>query len=259
MHPSPLSLFTNARTPTTYTHRQFGIPPETIKDSMRLGIAVPSVYIVPIDRFCRDMGPALGVNLAEFEFPAYFNFFVQRKRCTLIVDSVDAERNIRRVFSETLLGPAQFRREENPMAFEEEDFAPDFPREAIPDFRKELQHFRIMPNGKELVLETLLKFCHFESAPDSSFRDNLGAPPMNSLSSEEEGGEHEGVQKQGEDLEGNNYASEEKLTEKPVPLEENGIKKAKSKSLTYSQIRWIGKRLERAFLFHVVHYLSRYF
>ena len=59
---------------------------------MRLGIAVPSVYIVPVDRFCRDMGPALGVNLAEFEFPAYFNFFVQRKRCTLIVDSVDAER-----------------------------------------------------------------------------------------------------------------------------------------------------------------------
>ena len=94
---------------TAVGHVQFGIPPETIKDSMKLGISVPSVYIVPVDRFCRDLGPALGVNLAEFEFPAYFNFFVQRKRCTLIVDSVDAERNIRRVFSETLLGPAQFR------------------------------------------------------------------------------------------------------------------------------------------------------
>lgn len=101
-------------------HVQFGIPPETIKDSMKLGIAVPSVYIVPVDRFCRDFGPALGVNLAEFEFPAYFNFFVQRKRCTLIVDSVDAERNIRRVFSETLLGPAQFRRENNPLRYEKE-------------------------------------------------------------------------------------------------------------------------------------------
>jgi len=163
-------------------HVQFGIPPETIKDSMRLGIAVPSVYIVPVDRFCREMGPALGVNLAEFEFPAYFNFFVQRKRCTLIVDSVDAERNIRRVFSETLLGPAQFRREK-PLQNEEEDFAPDFPREARPDFQKELQHFRIMPNGEELVLETLLKFCHFESAPDSNFRDNLGAPPVDTKSS----------------------------------------------------------------------------
>ena len=101
-------------------HVQFGIPPETIKDSMKLGISVPSVYIVPVDRFCREFGPALGVNLAEFEFPAYFNFFVQRKRCTLIVDSVDAERNIRRVFSETLLGPAQFRRGEDPLKYEKE-------------------------------------------------------------------------------------------------------------------------------------------
>eukprot|EP00984_Skeletonema_dohrnii_P023509 scaffold12602_cov78-Skeletonema_dohrnii-CCMP3373.AAC.1 len=91
---------------------QFGIPPETIKDSMKLGLEVPSVYIVPVDRFCREMGPALGVNLAEFEFPAYFNFFIQRRKCTLVVDSVDAERNIRRVFSETLLGPAQFREPE---------------------------------------------------------------------------------------------------------------------------------------------------
>jgi hypothetical protein len=99
---------------------QYGIPPETIKDSMRLGIAVPSVYIVPVDRFCREMGPALGVNLAEFEFPAYFNFFVQRKRCTLVVDSVDAERNIQRVFSETLLGPLPFRRKGNPLTHAEE-------------------------------------------------------------------------------------------------------------------------------------------
>ena len=129
---------------------------------MQLGIPVPNVYIVPVERFCREMGPALGVNLAEFEFPAYFNFFVYKKRCTLIVDNDEAERNIRRVFSETLLGPAKFRREDNPVPFDEEDFAPDFPREMIPNFTKELKYFRIMPDGKELVLETLLKFRHFE-------------------------------------------------------------------------------------------------
>ncbi|KAL9179877.1 hypothetical protein ACHAXT_007847 [Thalassiosira profunda] len=228
-------------------HVQFGIPPETIKDSMRLGIAVPSVYIVPVDRFCREMGPALGVNLAEFEFPAYFNFFVQRKRCTLIVDSVDAERNIRRVFSETLLGPAQFRRGEGSLTHEEEDFAPDFPKEAIPDFHRELKHFRIMPNGKELVLETLLKFCHFESAPDSTFRDNLGAPPLGpapgvdlsrapgvpDLSGE---GERTGSSASGEgmdvDLNGE--------PEGKQGVSENGMRKKAPKSLTYSQIRWIG-------------------
>ncbi len=37
-----------------------------------------------------------------------------------------------------------------------------------------------MPDGKELVLETLLSFCHFESAPAGSFRDNLGVPPLSS-------------------------------------------------------------------------------
>ncbi|GKY99634.1 hypothetical protein MPSEU_000917500 [Mayamaea pseudoterrestris] len=155
---------------------QFGIPPETIKDSMKLGIPVPQVYIVPVDRFCREMGPALGVNLAEFEFPAYFNFFVYKKKCTLVVDSDEAEENIRRVFGETLLGPHQFRREDNPIAYEEEDFAPEFPREAIPNFQKEFKHFRIMPDGKELEIETLLNFHHFKMNKNGK-EHNVGVPP----------------------------------------------------------------------------------
>ena len=61
---------------------------------MRLGLPVPEFYIVPVERFCRDMGPALGINLAEFEFPAYFNFFVRQKNCTLIVDDVKAEEKV---------------------------------------------------------------------------------------------------------------------------------------------------------------------
>ena len=156
---------------------QFGIPPETIKDSMLMGLDVPLYYIVPVERFCREMGPALGVNLAEFEFPAYFNFFIQKARCTLIVDSDDAERNIRRVFSETLLGPAHFRQKHNPVRYDPEDFAPDFNPEAIPDFEKELKHFRVMPNGEELIIETLLNFCHFEQPSESRTHENLGVPP----------------------------------------------------------------------------------
>lgn len=156
---------------------QFGIPPETIKDSMLLGVDVPLYYIVPVERFCRDLGPTLGVNLAEFEFPAYFNFFVQKKRCTLIVDSDDAERNIRRVFEETLLGPAHFRRGENPTIFDPEDFAADFNPDAIPNFEKELRHFRVMPDQSELVIETLLNFVHFDQPFETRTHDNLGVPP----------------------------------------------------------------------------------
>ena len=150
------------------------------------GLPVPQVYIVPSDRFCREMGPALGVNLAEFEFPAYFNFFVYKKRCTLVVDSPDARDNICRVFSETLLGPEQFRRRENPIAYEEEDFAPDFPRAAIPNFQKELEYFRIMPDGKELELDTLLNFCLFEKPSDGYSHNNLGVPPSVGITNEDE-------------------------------------------------------------------------
>jgi hypothetical protein len=222
---------------------QFGIPPETIKDSMRLGLPVPMVYIVPVERFCREMGPALGVNLAEFEFPAYFNFFVNKKQCTLIVDSDEAERNIRRVFSETLLGPAQFRREENPITYEEEDFAPDFPRDAIPNFQKELEYFRIMPDGKQLVLETLLKFCHFAtpgtggSSIGSSIHERLGVPPplsrTGSASSTPVGSaEFEMMEEDVEICEG---------IEVPKDLE--GIEEQEEHTKwTYSQARWNGKR-----------------
>lgn len=31
---------------------------------MQLGMDVPRVYIVPVERFCREQGPSLGVNLA---------------------------------------------------------------------------------------------------------------------------------------------------------------------------------------------------
>ena len=66
----------------------------------------------------------------------------------------------RTVFGETLLGPTQFRND-TPIPYEEEDFAPDFPDEQKPDFCKELHHFRVMPDGSELVIETLLNFVHF--------------------------------------------------------------------------------------------------
>jgi len=181
---------------------QYGIPPETIKDSMRLGLDVPIYYIVPVERFCREVGTALGVNLAEFEFPAYFNFFVKKLRCTLIVDSDSAESNIKRVFGETLLGPLQFRRNEDPVIYEEEDFAPDFPKENIPSFFNELKHFRIMPDKSELVLETLLDFRHFSKLDKkengSYLYENVGAPE--SIKLEENECEEEGKEAYNDEL-----------------------------------------------------------
>ncbi len=49
------------------------MPPETVKDSLNLGLKVPDTFILPSQRFDRKFG----INVAEFEFPAYFNFFVR--------------------------------------------------------------------------------------------------------------------------------------------------------------------------------------
>jgi hypothetical protein len=206
---------------------------------MKLGLAVPQVYIVPVERFCREMGPALGVNLAEFEFPAYFNFFVYQKRCTLVVDSEDAEDNIRRVFSETLLGPSQFRRDIDPVKYEEEDFDPSFPKEAIPDFEKELRHFRIMPNGKELDIETLLNFRHFETRTDERLA-LLGVPPTSDAADEvEQNSDSSDDDDDGLGLDGaldHDEGDGEAVPDSFKEVEKRELERA----WTYSQVRFMG-------------------
>lgn len=79
---------------------QIGCPPETIKDSINLGLDVPRCFIVLGDLF----STTLGLNTAELEFPAYFNFFIKRRR-TLILTTPEFEERIRKVFQETLMGP----------------------------------------------------------------------------------------------------------------------------------------------------------
>ena len=79
---------------------QFGLPPETIKDSMKLGLTLPTIFVLPKERFNLQMG----MNVGEFEFPAYFSFFVKRKKVTLIVER-NVEPLVRTIFRETLLGP----------------------------------------------------------------------------------------------------------------------------------------------------------
>ena len=210
---------------------------------MRLGIPVPQIYIVPAERFCRDIGPALGVNLAEFEFPGYFNFFVRQKTCTLVVDSQDAEDNIRRVFEETLLGPNKFRREDNPMAYDEQDFAPDFPKDAIPDLQKELAHFRDF-GGKELSVEMILNFCHFLQPDDGCCHDNLGVPPNLDVINDDE---VDDLVQQDYDEAVDEFEDEEKEGEhgaekKEVQKHEDDIKREKTKSnWSYGRARWVGK------------------
>ncbi|KAF2068513.1 hypothetical protein CYY_010160 [Polysphondylium violaceum] len=82
---------------------QFGVPPETIKDSMAMKIDVPTTYVLPEELWDRKTG----INAAEAEFPAYFNYFILKRKVKFVCTK-EQEQRIRVVFQETLLGPSDF-------------------------------------------------------------------------------------------------------------------------------------------------------
>ena len=85
---------------TSFGPIQFGMPPETVKDCLGNGLEVPTNYVIPSSRFHKKYG----LSTAEFEFPAYFNYFLKKKQINLICTK-EAEKAIRIVFQETLCGP----------------------------------------------------------------------------------------------------------------------------------------------------------
>lgn len=134
---------------------QVGMPPETIKDAMNLGIAVPQYYVVPPTRFTTTLGPTMGINVAEFEFPAYCNFFFKHQSLHLIVQNAQVEADIRRVFQETLFGPE--------VIHIEEDYVPgSIDKADLPDLAKELGCFRVFGDQK-ISIDMLLSFNHFDA------------------------------------------------------------------------------------------------
>lgn len=129
---------------------QFGIPPETIKDSMALGLDVAGTYVVPPELFDRRRG----MSVAEFEFPAYYNYFLKKRRAKLIVRDAGVEQRIRAILQEALFGPP-----EPPHASE---FTADIVAEARPDFAREREYFREQPGRARLVVDDLIEFQHFD-------------------------------------------------------------------------------------------------
>jgi hypothetical protein len=70
---------------------------------MVLKVPNPTVYVIPKEMFDRDHG----VNLAEVEFPAYYNFFILNRKVRFVCTPC-VEKRLRTVFRETLLGPQQY-------------------------------------------------------------------------------------------------------------------------------------------------------
>src|SRR5262249_29449203 len=87
----------------------------------------------------------------EFEFPAYYNFFLLNRRARLVVEDKVVEARIRGVFQETLFGPLS--------PPNEREFDESFPAEQRPDFKKESDHFR-KNRGRSMTVDDLIEFVH---------------------------------------------------------------------------------------------------
>lgn len=145
---------------------QIGIPPETIKDVMELGLDVPVAYVLPRELFDRRRG----LSVAEFEFPTYYSFFLLKRRCRLVVLSRDVERRVRSIFQESLFGPSV-----GPLPSE---FADGFPEAQRPNFEKESGYFRTVPGKGRLTVDDLIEFVVAEGGQarlDENVTIELGA------------------------------------------------------------------------------------
>ena len=141
---------------------QVGIPPETIKDCMKLGITMPSIYIVPRERIDRKNF----LNISEFEFPVYFNFFFTRKKAR-IVCTQDVKLKIKTIFQETLLGPVD-------LSTFDKDLDESFPKDYKPNMRKELDYFAVNPfTSKELTMDTMIQIETFDDKGECLLDDKI--------------------------------------------------------------------------------------
>ncbi len=136
---------------------QVGMPPETIKDVMEMRLDVPIAYVLPLELFDRRRG----LSVAEFEFPAYYSFFLLKRRCRLVALDRDVERRVRAVFQETLFGP-----EGEPLASE---FDAGYPEGKRPRFKRESEYFRTLPGKGRLSVDDLIEFVHLDEQGRAAF------------------------------------------------------------------------------------------
>ena len=145
--------------PTSAGAVQVGIPPETIKDVMAQKLALPELYVVPRKLFDQKRG----LSVAEFEFPAYYSFFLLKRKARLLVESREVEGRIRAIFQETLFGPVGVP--------DESEFASGIPADARPDFHGEAEYFRNVPGRGRLEVDDLVEFLHFGANGLARFGD----------------------------------------------------------------------------------------
>ena len=132
---------------------QFGMPPETIKDSMSLGLTLPAFFVVPKERF----NLAAGINVAEFGVPRVLQLLLQAAPHQPHHDAQRGASHSNCVPARPCWAPSQV---DWPAEYGE-----SVPKRCYPDLRKEMAHFSINPFDKSpLTVDSLLAFTHFDDS-----------------------------------------------------------------------------------------------
>jgi CRP-like cAMP-binding protein/phosphoribosyl 1,2-cyclic phosphodiesterase len=116
---------------------QFGSPPETIKDTMQLPEGVPLIFVLPKNLFNADKG----ISLGELEFPIYWNFFIRKKKTT-VIGTRDQGRRLLRVLREAVFGPTY--------VDASQDVHPTSSDTVVPNLKEEMKFYRNF-NFKDLL------------------------------------------------------------------------------------------------------------
>lgn len=125
---------------------QFGSPPETIKDTMRMPKGVPQIFVLPRNFFSW----VKGISVAELEFPLYNNFFIQKKE-TYIICSKEQFKIFKQVLRESVFGPEAVDLRQ--------DYALDkIDADDVPDLSSELAYF-----AGSIRLPDMVKFGIFKN------------------------------------------------------------------------------------------------
>lgn len=108
---------------------QFAAPPETIKDTLVTEQSVPQVFVLPQRLFHWQKG----INVADMEFPIYFNFFLKKRKVTVLC-TPDQRDQLTRAMQEAVFGPKNL-----DLSGDAYDAGDDV---YVPDIRGELAFFR---------------------------------------------------------------------------------------------------------------------
>jgi len=141
---------------------QFGIPPETIKDTMTHKGGVPGIFVAVEPLFSHERG----ISFCELEFPIYFNFYVLKRKIR-VVCTREMQPRLATFISEAAFGPESF----NLMS----EFVGGRGNRAMPDLRKEMDYFRKNPfnNGEPTQMSDIVEFELFDEKGYAALGDGV--------------------------------------------------------------------------------------